>query len=148
VADGARSRAVRRQGDGGRSRRRIARARTGSPSPICRRAASARRRPARRSSRSSPRWPSWRRCTATRPTTRSGTGSRRSSWSRRCCAPSRELERLLGKLGRWHDVVDLLERRSEHEGAARQRRRGAAAARAHPPICGRASSTIPRRRAR
>lgn len=26
-----------------------------------------------------------------------------------------ELERLLGKLGRWHDVVDLLERRSEQE---------------------------------
>ncbi len=28
-----------------------------------------------------------------------------------------ELERLLGKLGRWHDVVDLLERRAEHEAA-------------------------------
>lgn len=26
-----------------------------------------------------------------------------------------ELERLLGKLGRWHDVVDLLDRRAEHE---------------------------------
>ncbi|MEZ4360153.1 MAG: tetratricopeptide repeat protein [Kofleriaceae bacterium] len=27
-----------------------------------------------------------------------------------------ELERLLGKLGRWHDVVELLERRAEQEG--------------------------------